>query len=294
MTPLRSAGLGAWLGAGSVVIVLLAVVSVATSSIGLLGKLAEQQAMTRVELAGASAHGVPAPHRRGRAQRHPRAGRAPDAAPPAGAGLPARHRRRSCSAPARPAASMPARSLSAKTASSAAGGADSLGRGGRRAVRAGRAVPRRLAGQRAAADRRLGGGAAPGGLHGSSPCSAVDDKLLAEITRAGGRHASRITNYATYMAPPDDPFTELHTEALSSGRVAARRLKSPNVYAATLPWSAVTGEMIGLIDVADRLPPSSIPRSGRLAWRLAAIALRDPGHRRHLAASSTANGWCGR
>ena len=76
----------------------------------------------------------------------------------------------------------------------------------------------------------------------------VDGKLLAEITERAGATVS-ITNYATYVAPPEDPFTELHTEALSNGRVAARRLKSPNVYAATLPWSAVTGEMIGLIDV---------------------------------------------
>ena len=52
---IRTAGLGVWLGAGSVAIVLLAVVSVAYSSIGLLGKLAERQALTRVQLAGASA-----------------------------------------------------------------------------------------------------------------------------------------------------------------------------------------------------------------------------------------------
>ena len=47
MTPSRSVGLGVWLAAGSVVIVLLAVLSVALSSMGLLSRLASEQAVTR-------------------------------------------------------------------------------------------------------------------------------------------------------------------------------------------------------------------------------------------------------
>ena len=51
----RPLGLAAWLGIGSGIIVLLAVLAVAVASAGLLGRLVRQQAMTRVELAAASA-----------------------------------------------------------------------------------------------------------------------------------------------------------------------------------------------------------------------------------------------
>jgi PAS domain S-box-containing protein len=82
----------------------------------------------------------------------------------------------------------------------------------------------------------------------------------------------RITNYATYEAPPEDPYTDLHTTALLRGDVAAARLRSPNVYAATLPWSASTGEMIGLIDVEVDAADFDSSVWAR-AWRLAGVAL---------------------
>ncbi len=82
----------------------------------------------------------------------------------------------------------------------------------------------------------------------------------------------RIINYSSYSAPPDDPYTTLHSMALSDGRYAATRLSNPDVYAATSMLSAVNGEIVGLIDV--ELPAAEFDSAvGALTRRLAIIAV---------------------
>ena len=82
----------------------------------------------------------------------------------------------------------------------------------------------------------------------------------------------RIINYASYTAPQEDPYTELHSLALSDGRYAATRLSNPDVYAATTMLSALTGEIVGLIDV--ELPAAEFDGAVQsLTRRLAIIAL---------------------
>jgi len=82
----------------------------------------------------------------------------------------------------------------------------------------------------------------------------------------------RIINYSSYAAPPDDPYTTLHSMALSDGRYAAMRLSNPDVYAATSMLSAVNGEIVGLIDV--ELPATEFDAAvGSLTQRLVIIAV---------------------
>jgi signal transduction histidine kinase/HAMP domain-containing protein len=89
------------------------------------------------------------------------------------------------------------------------------------------------------------------------------DQLGAEV---------RLVNYSSYVAPPEDPYTPLHSLALSDGRYAAQRLEDPPVYAATTLLPAVTGEVVALIDV--ELPAAEFDAAVRsLTRRLSIIAL---------------------
>jgi signal transduction histidine kinase len=262
-------GLGTWLAAGSAVIVLLAVVAMAASSIELLGRLAERQAMTRVELAGASAREY---LRRSNEQVLTDARALADR--PTLARLLARDSRRALEPVLRRfveteelyaaaalrddgvvaagGATVPWDEVEAAIAEQGERFAISLPDGGM--ILTGAVAPvGRVAGARVVALR------------------AVSTQMVAELQEQAGATV-RITSFATYTAPPDDPYTDLHTEAITTGKVAKRRLGDPPVYAASVPWTAVTGEMVALIDV--ELATAEFDSAVRgLAWRITAIAL---------------------
>ncbi len=124
-------------------------------------------------------------------------------------------------------------------------------------------------------------GSAP--VSGASLASAADPRVrVVVLRRLGGQLLRdlkdqvgaevRILNYSSYTSPQDDPFTELHSHALSDGRYAAQRLASPDVYAATTVLPNVSGEVVGLIDV--ELPAAEFDAAvAALTRRLAIIAL---------------------
>lgn len=269
MKNLRSAGLSAWLGAGIAVIVLLAIIAVAASSIDLLNRLAGQQAMTRAELAGASAREYlrrineeVLTHARVLAER-------PTLIRLLGQGdqqsLEAFLHRYGQASNLYACAV-----LSQQGVIATAGGAvpwnevlNAHTEQGERFVAGSKDTGPILTG--ASVGMKKNAGIIVIALR------AVDQKLLLDMQEQIGATVS-ITNYATYAAPPDDPFTELHTEAISSNRPAVRRMEAANIYAATVPWIAVTGELVGLIDV--EIGAAEFDAAVRaLAWQLVVIAV---------------------
>ncbi|HEX7417780.1 MAG TPA: ATP-binding protein [Steroidobacteraceae bacterium] len=72
-------------------------------------------------------------------------------------------------------------------------------------------------------------------------------RMLGELGQQVGASLS-LVNYATYIAPPRDPVTELHSAALTDGRSAVRHFKALGYYGASHVISSVNGEIIGLLD----------------------------------------------
>ncbi|MET0988955.1 MAG: ATP-binding protein [Steroidobacteraceae bacterium] len=70
------------------------------------------------------------------------------------------------------------------------------------------------------------------------------DKALSE--RAGV--PIRVLNYRVFASAPVDDFTRLHSAGLSDGNSAVMRIKQRELYAASFPIFAATGEAIGLIE----------------------------------------------
>ena len=58
----------------------------------------------------------------------------------------------------------------------------------------------------------------------------------------------RLLNFIRYEAPGEDPFTALHTRALTESRVASAALRGGEAYGATLAVATPTGEVVGLLD----------------------------------------------
>lgn len=71
----------------------------------------------------------------------------------------------------------------------------------------------------------------------------------------------RILNYLEYAARTPDAFTALHAAGLADGRSAAQRLDAVDLYVASFPISASTGEAVALIE--PRLPVAAIDASVR-------------------------------
>ncbi len=265
----RPLGLAAWLGIGSGVIVLLAVLAVAASSVGLLERLARQQAMTRVELAGASARDY------------------------------LRRINEEVLGDARELASRPTlirlllqgdlRALEpflARYAQSKGLYGCLLVNDAGVVVAAGGELPwaelepavteqgERFALASRHAGLILSGASAP--VPRLAPyrviaLRAVDDRLVADLQEQVDATVT-VINYATYTAPPDNPFTELHSQTITSGKVTTRRLSDSDSYVAVVPWSASTGELIGLVDV--QIGAAEFDAAARaLGMRLAVISL---------------------
>jgi len=95
------------------------------------------------------------------------------------------------------------------------------------------------------------------------------------VARQLGEHAGlavRLIYYRTFAAAPVDAFTALHTAGLADGRSALARIKSLDLYAASFPVFAASGEAVALIET--RLPARDIDTAvRRLEKRLLITAL---------------------
>jgi signal transduction histidine kinase len=99
----------------------------------------------------------------------------------------------------------------------------------------------------------------------------LDDRVAASLTRQVGLPV-RLVNYATFARAPVDALTGLHTAGLADGNSAVQRINSLDLYAASFPLFASTGEAVALIEV--RLPAAQIDSSAaRLIRHLLITAL---------------------
>lgn len=73
-----------------------------------------------------------------------------------------------------------------------------------------------------------------------------DDKLATSLRERVGLNV-RLVNYRTFSAAAVDDYTRLNSAALSDGRYAAERIDTQDVFAASVPIFASTGEAIALI-----------------------------------------------
>jgi signal transduction histidine kinase len=100
----------------------------------------------------------------------------------------------------------------------------------------------------------------------------LDEKLASGLTERVGLDI-RLINYRAFVADSKvDRFTQLHSAGLSDGRSAVARIKDPDLYAASFPIFASTGEAIALLEA--RLPTRDIDASvGSLVKRLLITAI---------------------
>lgn len=99
----------------------------------------------------------------------------------------------------------------------------------------------------------------------------MDDAFAKGLIERVGLNV-RLVNYRWYTNAPTDAFTRLHSAGLSDGRFAAERVKAFDVFAASFPIFASTGEAIVLLET--RLPTAQIDASVRhLVNRLLITAL---------------------
>jgi signal transduction histidine kinase len=99
-----------------------------------------------------------------------------------------------------------------------------------------------------------------------------DEKLAEVLTERVGLDI-RLLSYRSFIADKKvDRFTQLHSAGLSDGRSAVARIDDPDVYAASFPVFASTGEAIALLEA--RLPTQDIDASvGSLVRRLLITAI---------------------
>jgi signal transduction histidine kinase len=120
----------------------------------------------------------------------------------------------------------------------------------------------------------LGASAQVGGATGRRLYVArlLDPKLAQILSERVGTQI-KLINYRTFVEDRKvTDFTRLHSAGLSDGRSAVRRIDAEDLYAASFPIFAVTGEAIALLEA--RLPSSDIDASvGGLAKRLLATAI---------------------
>jgi hypothetical protein len=95
-----------------------------------------------------------------------------------------------------------------------------------------------------------------------------DDRFESEIRTETGEDV-RLLQLTNWIDRVDEPMRELHSAALTDGQFNARRIDKLEVYAASVPVLASTGEGVALIEV--RLPAASVETSvarflRRLAW----------------------------
>jgi signal transduction histidine kinase len=99
----------------------------------------------------------------------------------------------------------------------------------------------------------------------------LDAELAAALTKHVGVDV-RLINYRSFTTAPVDDFTPLHSAGLADGRSATQRIGPRDLYAASFPVFANTGEAIAIIET--RLPAEDIDNSaGLLIRRLLLTAL---------------------
>lgn len=264
------AGLGSWIAAINVAIVLLVVGGISISAIGSLRNLANQQGKSQVQLAGAMAREDlrrfiedALSHAKSVAERQTLqrllADRQAAAIGP--------YLRRSCNSDTITACAVfEGRNLVAQAGVPMqwADIATSAGEQGERFL----AVP---AGIRYAV---LGASAQIGGATERRLYVArlLDEKLSKALSDRVGVEI-RLISYRTFVEGKDvDDFTRLHSAGLSDGRSAVARIEALDVYAASFPVFASTGEAIALLEA--RLPTGAIDKSvGSLVKRLLITAI---------------------
>jgi signal transduction histidine kinase len=262
-------GLASWLGGGSVFVVLLAVAAIAIACGILLNRLVQQQALVRAQLAVATARELlrragedSLSDARVLAER-PTLQRLLENEP--NSGLEPFLRRYSDSTDTDVAAVI--RGESAVAAS------------GPEVNWAQIATALQEQGERFLIAPKNGGpiiwGAAaaiPGSEMRAVTLKFTSNAALASLSRQVGAQL-RVTNFATYHAPPDDEMTPLHTQALTGpGGAASGKLRHGDPYAATIVLAAQTGEVVGLLDA--RLSSAEFASATRkFEWILAVIAI---------------------
>ena len=100
----------------------------------------------------------------------------------------------------------------------------------------------------------------------------LDERMSVLLTERVGLDV-RLINYRRFVEDRQTTeFTQLHSAGLSDGRSAVRRIDEPDVYAASFPVFAATGEAIALLEV--RLPTDEIDAAaGSLIRRLLITAI---------------------
>ena len=99
----------------------------------------------------------------------------------------------------------------------------------------------------------------------------LDDRFEKEIRVETGEDV-RLLRLTNWIDTVDEPMRELHSAALTDGEFNARRIDRLDVYAASVPVLASTGEGVALIEV--RLPAAVVESSvQRFLRRLALFAL---------------------
>ncbi len=101
----------------------------------------------------------------------------------------------------------------------------------------------------------------------------LDDRLERAIRTETGEDV-RLLQLTNWIDTVDEPMRELHSAALTDGEFNARRIDSLDVYAASVPVLASTGEGVALIEV--RLPGR---RRGELCRALPASPRADRARR---------------
>jgi signal transduction histidine kinase len=86
----------------------------------------------------------------------------------------------------------------------------------------------------------------------------LDAKVAQALSHQVGLEV-RLVNYRTFTTAPVDALTSLHTAGLADGRSAVQRIDALDLYAASFPVFAATGEAIALIEA--RLPAAAIEDS---------------------------------
>src|SRR5690606_31797848 len=101
---------------------------------------------------------------------------------------------------------------------------------------------------------------------------ALDERMSALLSERLGVQI-RLIDYRRYSERPmANAFARLHSAGLSDGRSAAMRIDEPDIFAASFPVFASTGEAIALLEA--RLPTKEIDESvGSLVKRLLATAI---------------------
>jgi len=264
------ASLGVWIAVINVAIVLLLVGGISISAIGSLRDLADQQGKSRVQLAGAMARedirrfGEDAlTHAKSVAERQTFQRLLAD--------------RRSATVGA-----YLRRSCNSETIASCA-----VFEGGQLIAQAGEQLPWELIVTSAAEQGErfmaaptgseyalLGASAQVGGATERRVYVArLLDQRMADILTERVGMPVRLINYRLFVEErKDDDFRRLHSAGLSDGRSAVARLDALDLYAASFPIFAVSGEAIAFLEA--RLPSSDIDASvGGLAKRLLITAI---------------------